>query len=101
LGITDGQVTKILSGYLKDGQPVIIGPAAPPGSAPDATSSLLKFRLRRGVATMALIETEALRHSYRDGAALVWAVDGIDLAIERGEVVAVTGPSGSAKATFL
>jgi putative ABC transport system ATP-binding protein len=50
---------------------------------------------------MALIEAEALRHSYRDGAALVWAVDGIDLAIERGEFVAVTGPSGSGKSTFL
>jgi putative ABC transport system ATP-binding protein len=50
---------------------------------------------------MALIETEALCHSYRDGAALVWAVDGIDLAIERGEFVAVTGPSGSGKSTFL
>jgi putative ABC transport system ATP-binding protein len=41
------------------------------------------------------------RHSYRDGDALVWAVDGIDLAIERGEFVAVTGPSGSGKSTFL
>jgi putative ABC transport system ATP-binding protein len=50
---------------------------------------------------MALIETEALRHSYRDGDAIVWAVDGIDLAIERGEFVAVTGPSGSGKSTFL
>jgi HlyD family secretion protein len=46
LGITDGRVTEVLSGDLKDGQPVIIGPATPPGSAPDATSSLLKFRLR-------------------------------------------------------
>jgi HlyD family secretion protein len=46
LGITDGRVTEVLSGDLKDGQPVITGPAAPPGSAPDATSSLLKFRLR-------------------------------------------------------
>jgi putative ABC transport system ATP-binding protein len=51
--------------------------------------------------TMALIETEALRHSYRDGDALVWAVDGIDLTIDRGEFVAVTGPSGSGKSTFL
>ena len=50
---------------------------------------------------MALIETEALRHSYRDGDALVWAVDGIDLTIDRGEFVAVTGPSGSGKSTFL
>ena len=50
---------------------------------------------------MALIETEALRHSYRVGDALVWAVDGIDLAIERGEFVAVMGPSGSGKSTFL
>ena len=46
LGITDGRVTEVLSGDLKEGQPVLIGPAAPRGSAPDATSSLLKFRLR-------------------------------------------------------
>jgi HlyD family secretion protein len=46
LGITDGRVTEVLSGDLKEGQPVIIGSAAPEGSAPDATSSLLKFRLR-------------------------------------------------------
>jgi HlyD family secretion protein len=46
LGITDGRVTEVLSGDLKEGQPVIIGSAAPQGSAPDATSSLLKFRWR-------------------------------------------------------
>jgi HlyD family secretion protein len=46
LGITDGRVTEVLSGDLKDGEPVITGPAAPPGSAPDATASLLTFRLR-------------------------------------------------------
>ena len=46
LGITDGRVTEVLAGDLNEGQPVITGPAAPPGSAPDATSSLLKFRLR-------------------------------------------------------
>ncbi len=46
LGITDGRVTEVLSGNLNEGQPVITGPAVPPGSAPNATSSLLKFRLR-------------------------------------------------------
>ena len=50
---------------------------------------------------MALIETQALRHSYRVGDTFVWAVDGINLAIERGEFVAVMGPSGSGKSTFL
>jgi putative ABC transport system ATP-binding protein len=50
---------------------------------------------------MALIETQALRHSYRVGDTFVWAVDGISLTIERGEFVAVMGPSGSGKSTFL
>ena len=46
LGITDGRMTEVVTGDLREGQPVITGPAAPPGSAPEATSSLLKFRLR-------------------------------------------------------
>jgi putative ABC transport system ATP-binding protein len=50
---------------------------------------------------MALIEIKALRHNYPVGDTLLWAVDGIDLAIERGEFVAVMGPSGSGKSTFL
>jgi HlyD family secretion protein len=47
LGITDGRTTEVLSGDLKEGLPVIIGPAAPREPTPDATSSsLLKFRWR-------------------------------------------------------
>jgi HlyD family secretion protein len=46
LGITDGRVTEVLAGDLNEGQPVITGTGVPPGLAPDATSSLLTFRLR-------------------------------------------------------
>jgi ABC-type glutathione transport system ATPase component len=101
LGITDGRVTEVLSGDLKEGQPVIIGLAAPRGSTPRRDILPVQVPLAVRSYNQALIETEALRHSYRDGDALVWAVDGIDLAIESGEFVAVTGPSGSGKSTFL
>jgi putative ABC transport system ATP-binding protein len=50
---------------------------------------------------MALIETTALCHSYCAGRGLLWALDGISLAIEQGEFVAVMGPSGSGKSTFM
>jgi HlyD family secretion protein len=46
LGITDGRMTEVLAGYLREGQAVITGPAGTSGSAPDAASSLLTFRLR-------------------------------------------------------
>jgi HlyD family secretion protein len=46
LGITDGRVTEVLAGDLSEGQAVITGRAAAPGSAPDAASALLTFRLR-------------------------------------------------------
>jgi len=45
-----------------------------------------------------------LRHvskSYGDGAAEVHAISEVDLAVERGSLVAVMGPSGSGKSTIL
>jgi putative ABC transport system ATP-binding protein len=50
---------------------------------------------------VALIKTEELRHCYRIGGGLLWALDGVSLAIAEGEFVAVMGPSGSGKSTFM
>jgi putative ABC transport system ATP-binding protein len=46
-------------------------------------------------------ELEGTTRSYGDGSALVLALDSLDLAIQRGEFVAVFGPSGSGKTTLL
>ena len=47
----------------------------------------------------AIIETIDLKKHYKNGE--IKALDGIDLTIERGEVVVIIGPSGSGKSTYL
>src|SRR6185312_5892818 len=51
--------------------------------------------------TAAAIETHDLHMHYGAGRTEVRALDGVDLTIEEGEMVAIMGPSGSGKSTLL
>jgi putative ABC transport system ATP-binding protein len=48
-----------------------------------------------------VLRAAGLRKEFGKGAALVPAVDAVDLEVSRGETVAVTGPSGCGKSTLL
>jgi putative ABC transport system ATP-binding protein len=50
---------------------------------------------------MAMLELASVAKHYRLGGHVVRALDGFDLAIERGEYVSIMGPSGSGKSTLM
>jgi putative ABC transport system ATP-binding protein len=53
------------------------------------------------MATPALVRINSLTKTFGEGGTRVNAVRGLDLELERGEIVLVMGPSGSGKTTFL
>ena len=50
---------------------------------------------------MTFIQIQNVKKYYRMGSNIIKALDGIDLAIDRGEFVALLGTSGSGKSTLL
>ncbi len=50
---------------------------------------------------MSLIELHGLTKLYEMGDSIVRALDGVDLQIDAGEFIAITGPSGSGKSTMM
>jgi putative ABC transport system ATP-binding protein len=48
-----------------------------------------------------IIEAHGLKRYYRRGSEIVRALDGVDIVIRRGEIVAILGPSGSGKTTLI
>src|SRR5882724_7481171 len=48
-----------------------------------------------------IIEAHGLKRHYRRGSETVKALDGVDVSIRKGEIVAILGPSGSGKTTLI
>ncbi len=72
--------------------------AAPEVEAPAAA---VEAELRRAPIVEPLIRLERVEKTYRMGRVDHRALQGIDLAVDAGEMVAIVGPSGSGKTTIL
>jgi lipoprotein-releasing system ATP-binding protein len=66
-------------------------------------TTLLDDSLPKGAATnkTEILRAENLRKIFRSGTQEIVPLDGIDLAVNQGEMIAVVGPSGAGKSTLL
>ncbi|MDX1681726.1 MAG: ABC transporter ATP-binding protein [Phycisphaeraceae bacterium] len=48
----------------------------------------------------AIVSIQGVKRRYRMGDEVVWALDGVDLDVQRGEYLSIMGPSGSGKSTL-
>jgi putative ABC transport system ATP-binding protein len=64
-------------------------------------SALAEYVTESEIAAKALIQLEEITKTYDAGENAVQALRGVDVAIQHGEFVSITGPSGSGKSTLM
>src|SRR5690606_33979062 len=72
-----------------------------PGAARPARPRRILMVRDNDAATNAVIRAEGLTKVYTTGATEVRALRGVDIVVERGEMIAVMGSSGSGKSTLM